>query len=197
VTLKSFRKIVGFDTFNSILRKERNEKKDLSDYYNVTVSMMVQRTPVAAAPVKAVVDGQALAGALDKGFPYDDADITSLTERAKPLAKQSVKTMIGQLDGHNISKDALRNLITDKAVPLTTNLAQKTDGDILSALFDANVTRGALKNLVTDKPSPITQKLAQKTDGDILSALFDANVTRGALKNLVTDKPSPITQKLA
>jgi len=76
-------------------------------------------------------------------------------------------------------------------------LAQKSDGDILSALFEHNVTRGALKNLVTDKPSPITVKLAQKSDGDILSALFEHNVTRGALKNLVTDKPSPITMKLA
>merc|ERR1719230_769455 len=76
-------------------------------------------------------------------------------------------------------------------------LAQKSDGDNLSVLFDHNVTRGALKNLVTDKPSPITMKLAQKSDADNLSVLFDHNVTRGALKNLVTDKPSPITMKLA
>jgi hypothetical protein len=41
VTLKSFRKVVGYDTFNSILKKERDEKKDPSDYYNVTVSMMI------------------------------------------------------------------------------------------------------------------------------------------------------------
>lgn len=41
VTLKSFRKVVGYDTFNSILKKDRDEKKDPSDYYNVTVSMMV------------------------------------------------------------------------------------------------------------------------------------------------------------
>jgi hypothetical protein len=41
VTLKSFRKVVGYDTFNSILRKDRDEKKDPSDYYNVTVSLMV------------------------------------------------------------------------------------------------------------------------------------------------------------
>lgn len=123
VTLKSFRKIVGYDTFNSILRKERNEKKDLSDYYNVTVSMMVQRTPPASNATKPTVDGKALAEAIDKGFPYDDADISSLAERAKPIAKTSVRTMIGQLDGHNISKEALRNLVTDKAVPLTTVLA--------------------------------------------------------------------------
>lgn len=41
VTLKSFRKIVGYDTFESIRRKNRLESKDISDYYNVTVSMMI------------------------------------------------------------------------------------------------------------------------------------------------------------
>merc|ERR1711935_915467 len=45
VTLKSFRKIVGYDTFESIRRKNRSESKDISDYYNVTVSMMIQRKP--------------------------------------------------------------------------------------------------------------------------------------------------------
>jgi len=49
VTLKSFRKIVGYDTFESIRNKNRMEGKDISDYYNVTISMMIQRTPVAAA----------------------------------------------------------------------------------------------------------------------------------------------------
>merc|ERR1711907_162533 len=48
VTLKSFRKIVGYDTFESIRRKNRSESKDISDYYNVTVSMMIQRKPVEA-----------------------------------------------------------------------------------------------------------------------------------------------------
>merc|ERR1711959_242516 len=46
VTLKSFRKIVGYDTFESIRKKNRNEAKDTSDYYNVTVSMMIRRKPV-------------------------------------------------------------------------------------------------------------------------------------------------------
>merc|ERR1712167_470747 len=41
VTLKAFRKIVGYDTFESIRKKDRNEIKDPSDYYNVTVSMMI------------------------------------------------------------------------------------------------------------------------------------------------------------
>ena len=77
VTLKSFRKIVGYDTFESIRRKNRNESKDTSDYYNVTVSMMIRRKPaeVAAAPARDPYnpDGApALAATLDKGFPYDD-----------------------------------------------------------------------------------------------------------------------------
>ena len=77
VTLKSFRKIVGYDTFESIRRKNRNESKDTSDYYNVTVSMMVRRKPaeVASSPARDPYnpDGAAaLASTLDKGFPYDD-----------------------------------------------------------------------------------------------------------------------------
>jgi hypothetical protein len=59
VTLKSFRKVVGYDTFNSILKKDRDEKKDIADYYNVTVSMMVKRVPetTAAPPIKDPYDG--------------------------------------------------------------------------------------------------------------------------------------------
>merc|ERR1712093_676286 len=77
VTLKSFRKIVGYDTFESIRKKNRNEGKDTSDYYNVTVSMMIQRKPVEAAAAPArdpyAPDGApSLASTLDKGFPYDD-----------------------------------------------------------------------------------------------------------------------------
>ena len=77
VTLKSFRKIVGYDTFESIRRKNRSESKDISDYYNVTVSMMIQRKPVEAAAAPAADPyspngAQTLASTLDKGFPYDD-----------------------------------------------------------------------------------------------------------------------------
>ena len=77
VTLKSFRKIVGYDTFESIRKKSRGEAKDISDYYNVTVSMMIRRKPadVASAPPKDPYnpDGNpSLAASLDKGFPYDD-----------------------------------------------------------------------------------------------------------------------------
>jgi len=77
VTLKAFRKIVGYDTFESIRKKDRAEIKDSSDYYNVTVSMMVQRKPVALSPapkrdIYAPDGAPGLASTLDKGFPYDD-----------------------------------------------------------------------------------------------------------------------------
>ena len=206
VTLKSFRKVVGYDTFNSILKKDRDEKKDISDYYNVTVSMMIKRVPeeVAAPPLRDPFDGtKTLSQSLDKGFPYDDGDNTTddMTPNWSKGARPKASTLVGKLNGENITKDALVNLVRDTDAPITQGLVQlgemKSDGDNLSTLFDHNVTRGALKNLVTDKPAPITVALAQKSDGDNLSTLFDHNVTRGALKNLVTDKPAPITVALA
>merc|ERR1719313_258214 len=77
VTLKAFRKIVGYDTFESIRKQDRSEVKDSSDYYNVTASMMIQRKPAAVATPTASdpynPNGSTnLAASLDKGFPYDD-----------------------------------------------------------------------------------------------------------------------------
>merc|ERR1712071_6383 len=95
-----------------------------------------------------------------------------------------------------VTRGNLKNLVTDKPAPITVALAQKSDADNVSTLFDSNVTRGNLKNLVTDKPAPITVALAQKSDADNVSTLFDSNVTRGNLNNLVTDKPAPITVAL-
>ena len=71
VTLKSFRKIVGYDTFESIRKKNRNESKATSDYYNVTISMMIRRKPVEASAAPArdpyAPDGApSLAATLDK-----------------------------------------------------------------------------------------------------------------------------------
>jgi len=69
---------------------------------------------------------------------------------------------LSSLLGENITRGALKNLVTDKPAPITVKLAQtgKSDGTILSSLLGENVTLGALKNLVTDKPAPITTKLA-------------------------------------
>ena len=74
VTLKSFRKVVGYDTFDSIRQKNRNETKDPSSYYNVTISLMAKRkVDPSTVSATAVPAGTAsLASKLDKGFPYDD-----------------------------------------------------------------------------------------------------------------------------
>jgi hypothetical protein len=126
VTLKSFRKVVGYDTFNSILKGNRDEKKDISDHYNVTVSMMVRRIPpeVAAAPARDPYNGgKSLAESLDKGFPYDDGD--SSPDNMTPnwrLKKQTSATNVGKLNGENVTKEALVNLIRDSDSPITQSL---------------------------------------------------------------------------
>lgn len=170
VTLKSFRKVVGYDTFNSILKKDRDEKKDPSDHYNVTVSMMIQRVPEekAARPLRDEYNGEkTLAETLDKGFPYDDGDSTIDDQTPGWKGKAPCPaTLVGKLNGENITKEALVNLVRDSDAPITQGLVQldsditKSDADGLFSLMDKNVTRGELKNLVTDKPAPITVKLA-------------------------------------
>merc|ERR1719389_216119 len=74
VTLKSFRKVVGYDTFDSIRMKNRNETKDPSSYYNVTISLMAKRKvdPATVQGVDVPTGANSLASKLDKGFPYDD-----------------------------------------------------------------------------------------------------------------------------
>jgi len=204
VTLKSFRKVVGYDTFNSILNQARDEKKDISDHYNVTLTVMVKRIPEstrATAANDVFAGGKSLSEVMDKGFPYDDGD-NSIDDQTANWSKKNHKgqTQVGKLNGENVTKSALVNLIKDTDAPITQALIQldseKSDADGLFKLMDANVTRGNLKNLVTDKPAPITVALAQKSDADGLFKLMDANVTRGNLKNLVTDKPAPITVAL-
>ena len=58
--LKSFRKVIGYDTFDSILKKDRMESKDPADYYNITISLMVRRDPaeLAKAPAKDPYSGK-------------------------------------------------------------------------------------------------------------------------------------------
>merc|ERR1712127_1055137 len=163
---------------------------------------MIKRRPesIKTYEVDKFEGGKTLSDMLDKGFPYDDADI-DLNERAKMMAHTSVRSIVGKMDGENVTKSALKNLIQDKTTPVTAALVQldesKSDADNLSTLFDHNVTRCALKNLITDKPAPITVGLAQKSDADNPSTFFDHSVTRGALKNLITDKPAPITVGLS
>jgi hypothetical protein len=124
VTLKSFRKIVGYDTFNSIRKGDRNEKKDISDYYNVTVSMMIRRIPETSAHPSTIDPfngGVPLAGMLDKGFPYDDGDNTTddQTPNWKRGSRPTSTQLVGKLNGENITKGALVNLIRDTDAPIT------------------------------------------------------------------------------
>ena len=142
VTLKSFRKVIGYDTFESILQEDRHETKDPDDHYNITVSMMVRRI---AEPVKAVAPpdkyngGESLAARLDKGFPYDDdGDTTESTESFKKKIPASA-TNVGVLNGKNVTKEALISLLKDTTIPVTQEL-----------VFTES-----------EQPAPISQKLAQ------------------------------------
>jgi len=168
VTLKAFRKVIGYDTFASILRGDRDEVKDPDDHYNITVSMMVRRIPPPRADK--VLDewngGELIVPKLDKGFPYDDGDNT--ISDAAPKYKKSAPvatTNVGKLNGENVTKEALKNLIQDRTMPVTQELVQlesevNGDADNVFKLMDSNVTKGQMKNLITDKPAPITVKLA-------------------------------------
>jgi len=127
VTLKSFRKVVGYDTFDSILKGDRSEKKDISDHYNITVSMMVQRIPevAASAPARDPFNGgKSLAESLDKGFPYDDGDSSpdNMTPNWKDKRPPMKGTNVGKLNGENVTKEALVNLIRDSDSPITQSL---------------------------------------------------------------------------
>lgn len=170
VTLKSFRKVIGYDTFESILKGDRNEAKDTDDHYNITVSMMVRRIPEPKAeptPTK-YNGGEPLAPRLDKGFPYDDdGDVSESTISFKKKAPQA-KTNLAVLNGENVTKESLKNLLTDASSPVTQEMVQIGG----PALFDNNVTTGMLKNLVTDKPAPITVKLAQTASSPIVNQLI-------------------------
>jgi len=120
VTLKAFRKVVGYDTFDSIRKGTRDEKKDTNDYYNVTVSMMIKRRPAEAAAVyegDIFANGKTLKDLLDKGFPYDDGDIDLTSKLAAP--EKTVAQVVGKLNGENITKQNLKNLVVDKTSPVT------------------------------------------------------------------------------
>merc|ERR1712178_661966 len=133
VTLKAFRKVIGYDTFASILRKDRDEVKDPDDHYNITVSMMVRRVPPprGAKVLDKSNGGELLAPKLDKGFPYDDGDnsISDAAPRFKKPAATRPKTIVGKLNGENVTKESLKTLIQDKTSPVTQVLIQ-LDADI-------------------------------------------------------------------
>ena len=90
VTIKSFRKVVGYDTFNSILNGARDEKKDISDHYNVTITVMVKRAPESTTTHTNDVfaGGKSLKQILDKGFTYDDGD-NSIDDKTANWSKKN------------------------------------------------------------------------------------------------------------
>jgi hypothetical protein len=143
--LGAFRKIVGYDTFDSILKQNRDEVKDPNDYYNVTVNMLIKRNAVGA-PNKVLDEwngGEAIIPKLDKGFPYDDGDNTISDKVKGPSASDKGKPA-GKLNGENITTGDLKNLVIDKAVPLTESTFVLLDGDAdnVFKLMDSNVTKG-------------------------------------------------------
>lgn len=82
ITLRSFRKIVGYDTFESIRVSKRSKKKDTSEYYNITMNILTRRKSMGQCKGKADKEKEIKLGgpgkigsSLDKGFPYDDGEI--------------------------------------------------------------------------------------------------------------------------
>lgn len=123
VTLKAFRKVIGYDTFNSILKMDRDEVKDSADHYNITVSLMVRREPELATNLTDpfAVGAESLVSQLDKGFPYDDGDNT-ISDAVPAYVKTAMPDMgmlLGKLNGENITSGALKNLVSDTTVPIT------------------------------------------------------------------------------
>lgn len=82
--------------------------------------MMIKRNPAQQGVFEKYTnaDGKTLGQVIDKGFPYDDGDST-LSESIKKIYKLSVGTIVGKLNGENVTKEALVNLIKDKTVPVT------------------------------------------------------------------------------
>lgn len=84
---------------------------------------MIQRVPetVSAAPLRDPFDGsKTLSQTLDKGFPYDDGDGTleDMTPGWKSQ-KVNIPTNVGKLNGENVTKEALVNLVKDSDAPIT------------------------------------------------------------------------------
>ena len=63
-------------------------------------------------------EGRTLSEVIDKGFPYDDADY-ELTGAINNIKKMPVGAVLGQLNGENVTKEALVNLIKDRSSPVT------------------------------------------------------------------------------
>jgi hypothetical protein len=108
------RKLVGYDTFESIRTTKRLAKKDTSDYYNISVSVMARRKSSdscknaedkANQTASNAIATHALGGIIDKGFPYDDAQRDeAIAPTMFPSFYKSQLTMIGK--GEDIHLEA-------------------------------------------------------------------------------------------
>ena len=89
--------------------------------------MMVRRIPedVAHPPAHDPYNGGvSIASTLDKGFPYDDGDNTTddMTPNWKRDSRPKSSQLVGKLNGENITKEALVNLVRDTDAPITQSL---------------------------------------------------------------------------
>jgi len=87
---------------------------------------MVKRIPeetVARPATDRYNGGIQLVDTLDKGFPYDDGD-NSIDSQAPIWTKKAPKgsSLVGRLNGENITKEALKNLVRDTDSPVTQAL---------------------------------------------------------------------------
>jgi len=86
--------------------------------------MMIRRIPEDTAHPPAsdpYNGGVSIASTLDKGFPYDDGDNTTddMTPNWKGGKRPKSSQLVGKLNGENITKDALVNLVRDTDAPIT------------------------------------------------------------------------------
>lgn len=99
-----------------------------------------------------------LVDALDKGFPYDDGDNT--ISDAAPLYSKADEpiqsTLIGKLNGENVTAEELKALVDDTEVPLTMELVE-LKSDISDKPASEKVLAPSLK-----KSEKKTEQLSQK-----------------------------------
>jgi len=69
------------------------------------------------------------------------------------------------LDGIEVTKAMLKNIVSDKVPPLTKPIsaAQKKKDDLDELLWEMNFTKRALRNIVADIPAPLTMSMSQRS----------------------------------
>ena len=94
------------------------------------------------------------------------------------------------LDGYNVTKDMLRNLVLDNPSPITLPLPPSVKKPTSLATTKRHAFLCTLYRNVNNKSEDVCQGISSvKTD----CTLNGLNVTKDMLKNLILDIPSPIT----